>query len=102
MKKKKQKSSKSFFFSIVATIAILAGFYIYQISDFSRISYLASKTTSDIKELKKENSGLKLSISKNKNLIKIEEKVKDQGYDKTSKLNYVVVVDDKSLAANKR
>lgn len=91
MKKKKINNSKIFFISIFTTIAILSGFYIYQISELSHTSYLASQKESDIKEIKKENSGLKLSISKNKNLIDVEEKVKEQGYDKVTKIDYMVI-----------
>lgn len=100
MKKKKNKS-KLVLFSVIATIAILSGFYIYQISELSHTSYLASKVESEIKELKKENSGLKLSISKNKNLLEIEEKVKEQGYEKVSKIDYVVV-EEANLASSQK
>jgi len=99
--KKKNNRSGLFFFSIIATIAILSGFYIYQISELSHTSYLASKTESEIKELKKENSGLKLSISKNKNLITLEEKVKEQGYEQVNKVNYMVIKDN-NLASSQR
>ena len=54
-----------------------------------------------IKEIKKENSGLKLSISKNKNLAIIEEKVKEQGYNQETMINYVIVTDN-NLASNQR
>jgi cell division protein FtsL len=100
MKKKKLNNSKIFFVSIITTIAVLSGFYIYQISELSHTSYLASQKESDIKEIKKENSGLKLSISKNKNLIDVEEKVKEQGYDKVTKIDYMVI--ERSTVASRK
>ncbi|MDD4409272.1 MAG: hypothetical protein PHW52_01305 [Candidatus Pacebacteria bacterium] len=99
--KKKKSGPKIFFFAIITTIAILGGFYIYQISELSHTSYLASQKESEIKEIKKENSGLKLSISKNKNLAIIEEKVKEQGYNQETMINYVIVTDN-NLASNQR
>lgn len=92
--KKKKNNSKAFFISVIGVITLLAGFYIYQISEMSHVSYLASKKESEIKELKKENSGLKLSISKNKNLVSVEEKIKEQGYNKVNKIDYVVISGD--------
>jgi hypothetical protein len=66
----------------------------------SHTSYLASQKEQEIKELKKENSGLKLSISKNKNLIDIEEKAKEQGYDQVSKINYMIIGETNLASSN--
>jgi cell division protein FtsL len=89
--KRKKNNSKLFFISIIGVITVLTGFYIYQISEMSHISYLANKKETEIKELKKENSGLKLSISKNKNLVSVEEKISEQGYNKVNKIDYIVI-----------
>jgi hypothetical protein len=44
-----------------------------------------------MKELKKDIAELKLSVNKDRNLQNLEEKVIEQGFQKVSKLNYIVV-----------
>ncbi|MDD5639520.1 MAG: hypothetical protein PHR47_01790 [Candidatus Pacebacteria bacterium] len=89
--KKKKNQAKSFFLLIIVAIISLTGLYVFQISEMSRVSYLASSKEIEIDSLKKENSGLKLSISKNKNLMSVEERIKEKGYDKVGKINYMIV-----------
>jgi len=99
--KKKRDQSKLFFCLVITSIVALTGFYVFQISEMSRVSYLASSKQSEIDSLKKENSGLKLSISKSKNLISIEDRIKDKGYDKVGKINYMIAPSN-TVAANQK
>ncbi|MCK9393849.1 MAG: hypothetical protein WCX30_02065 [Candidatus Paceibacterota bacterium] len=99
--KKKKNQTKLFFLLIIVVIVTLTGLYVFQISEMSRVSYLASNKEVEIDSLKKENSGLKLSISKNKNLVSVEERIKEKGYDKVGKINYMVVSGN-TVAANQK
>lgn len=99
--KKKKNQPKLFFCFIVTAIIVLTGFYVFQVSEMSRISYLVSSAQGEIDSLKKENSGLKLSISQNKNLMTVEDKIKEKGYDKVGKINYMVTPGD-TVATNQK
>jgi len=99
--KKRKNQPKIFFCFIVVAIVALTGLYVFQISEMSRVGYLVSRVQGEIDSLKKENSGLKLSISQNKNLMTVEEKIKEQGYNKMGKINYMIAPGD-TVAANQK
>jgi len=86
------KTDSQRFFIISAALTILfACFYIFQIVKYTETSYFVGERTETINELKKENAQLKLSVNKDRNLQNLEEKVLQQGFEKVSKLNYIVV-----------
>jgi hypothetical protein len=69
----------------------LVCFYVFQVVKLTESGYIKGEKETFIKELKKEVAEMKLSVSKDSNLINIEEKVKEEGFEKVSKLNYIVV-----------
>jgi hypothetical protein len=86
------KNDSQKFFMIIAIIALaLVCFYVFQVVKLTESGYIKGEKETSIKELKKEVAELKLSVSKDSNLINIEEKVREEGFEKVSKLNYIVV-----------
>jgi len=91
-------TSQRFFTVAVLAAAVLVCFYIFQVVKLTEAGYLRGQKESMITDLKKQTAELKLAVSKDRNLVNIEEKVAEQGFEKASKLNYIVV-SDASLAA---
>lgn len=77
---------------------VLVCFYVFQVVKLTEAGYLRGEKESLIKSLKEETAELKLAVSKDRNLVNIEEKVSEQGFEKINKLNYIVVPDN-SLAS---
>jgi hypothetical protein len=86
-----KNNSKKFFMIIVMVSLALVCFYVFQVVKLTESGYIKGERETAIKELKKEVAELKLSVSKDRNLINIEEKVLGAGFEKVSKLNYIVV-----------
>jgi hypothetical protein len=88
------KNDSQRFFMIITMIALaLVCFYVFQVVKLTESGYIKGEKETSIKELKKEVAELKLSVSKSRNLINIEEKVLGAGFEKVSKLNYIVISD---------
>ena len=86
------KTDTQKFFIVSAALTLLfACFYIFQIVKYTETSYFIGERTEAMKELKKDIAELKLSVNKDRNLQNLEEKVIEQGFQKVSKLNYIVV-----------
>ncbi|MFZ3054421.1 MAG: hypothetical protein WA091_00345 [Minisyncoccales bacterium] len=83
--------SQRFFTIAVILILVLVCFYVFQVVKLTEAGYLRGERESSIKDLKKENAELKLAVSKDRNLVNIEEKVVAEGYEKVSKFNYIIV-----------
>lgn len=86
-----KNTSQRFFMIIIMASLALVCFYVFQVVKLTESGYVKGERESAIKELKKEVAGLKLSVSKDRNLINIEEKIKEEGFEKVSKVNYIVV-----------
>ncbi|MFA5310493.1 MAG: hypothetical protein WC386_02275 [Candidatus Paceibacterota bacterium] len=87
-------------FFIIATILafVLVCFYVFQVVKLTEAGYIRGERESLIKDLKKETAELKLAVSKDRNLVNIEEKVVAEGYEKVNKFDYIIVPEN-SLAA---
>jgi ATP-dependent protease HslVU (ClpYQ) ATPase subunit len=90
--------SRRFFTISILMALVLVCFYIFQVVKLTEAGYLRGERESLIRDLKKETAELKLAVSKDRNLVNIEEKVSEEGFQKINKLNYIVVPDN-SLAA---
>ena len=75
--------------TIIATALIC--FYVFQIVKLTEAGYIKGEKEAAIKELRKENAELKIAISKDRNLSNFEEKVLTEGFQKVSKVNYIVI-----------
>jgi hypothetical protein len=84
-------SSQRFFFLASALILFLACFYVFQIVKLTEMNYLVGQKESQEKELKKETAQLELSVSRSSNLTNFESKITEEGYQKISSINYIVV-----------
>lgn len=83
--------SQRFFAISILLASILVCFYIFQVVKLTEAGYLRGEKETAINELKKETAELKLSVSKEGNLVNVEEKVLAEGYQKVSNLDYIVV-----------
>jgi|WetSurMetagenome_2_1015567.scaffolds.fasta_scaffold701838_1 hypothetical protein len=83
--------SRKFFTISILLAFVLVCFYVFQVVKLTEAGYAKGERETSIKALKKETAELKLAVSKDRNLINIEEKVVAEGYQKISKLNYIVV-----------
>jgi len=93
------KTDSQRFFTVAVLLAfVLVCFYVFQVVKLTEAGYIRGEREALIKDLKKENAELKLAVSKDRNLVNIEEKVVAEGFQKVSKFNYIVVPET-SLAA---
>ncbi|MFA5714713.1 MAG: hypothetical protein WC998_03150 [Candidatus Paceibacterota bacterium] len=80
------------FFTICAILSVaMVCFYVFQVVKLTETGYARGEKEAIIKNLKKETAELKLTVSKGRNLVNVEEKVLEEGYQKVSKLEYIVV-----------
>jgi hypothetical protein len=86
-----KNDSQRFFMIIIMASLILVCFYVFQVVKLTESGYIKGERETAIRELKKDVAELKLSVSKDRNLINIEEKVLSEGFEKVSKLSYIVV-----------
>jgi len=86
-----KNDSQRFFMIIVMVALALVCFYVFQVVKLTESGYIKGERETAISDLKKEVAGLRLAVSKERNLINIEEKVLGAGFEKVSKLNYIVV-----------
>lgn len=86
-----KNSSQRFFMILSITALALVCFYIFQVIKLTESGYIKGERETAISELKKEVAQLKVEVSKSQNLINIEEKVSEEGFQKVSKVNYIVV-----------
>lgn len=84
-------TSQRFFTIAILMAAVLVCFYIFQVVKLTEAGYLRGQKESLITDLKKQTAELKLAVSKDRNLVNIEDKVAEQGFEKVSKMNYIVV-----------
>lgn len=84
------KNDSQRFFIIITMMALaLVCFYVFQVVKLTESGYIKGERETAIRELKKEVAELKLSVSKDRNLINIEEKVLGAGFEKVSKISYI-------------
>jgi hypothetical protein len=86
------KTNSQRFFTICAILSVtMVCFYVFQVVKLTETGYIRGEKDAIIKNLKKETAELKLTVSKGRNLVNVEEKVLEEGYQKVSKLEYIVV-----------
>jgi hypothetical protein len=73
---------------VMASLALVC-FYVFQVVKLTESGYIKGEKETTISELKKEVTGLRLAVSKDRNLINIEEKVVGAGFEKVSKISYI-------------
>jgi len=88
-----KNDSQRFFTIIVMAALALVCFYVFQVVKLTESGYIKGEKETSIQQLKKDVAEMKLSVSKDRNLINIEEKVAQEGFEKISKVNYIVVSD---------
>jgi len=94
-------SSASFFeidWKIVCIIGFLASlpllvFYVWQINDLTRGSYLVSSYEKQISQLSDENKNLQVSFAENSFLGQILQKARDLNFQKVVSVKYVQIPD---------
>lgn len=86
-----KNNSQRFFMMITLVSLALVCFYVFQVVKLTESGYIKGEREATIKELRKEVSLLKVSVSKDRNLVNIEEKVLEEGFEKMSELSYIVV-----------
>ena len=79
--------------SILFSLSLLIFFYLFQVIKMSETAYQIGQNITKIENLKKENANLKLSISQQKNLKDVEEKIIEEGFLKISEntRNYIII-----------
>ena len=83
--------SQRFFKISILLVTVLVCFYVFQVVKLTEAGYIRGENDAKIKELKKETAELRLLVSKDRNLVNIEEKVLEEGFQKVSKFNYILV-----------
>lgn len=86
--KKKTKLLSVLLFSF---IVFLAGIYILQVIDSGEKKYMIGVKQKELSLIEKENSSLKLAVSKNVNLNNVNTKIKELGYAKTGKFEFIII-----------
>ena len=71
----------------------------FQTIDSGRTNYLINEKESELVLLEEETSDLKLAVSKTSNLNNLEEKVKEMGYAKMGKIDFINI-SSSSVAIN--
>jgi len=65
--------------------------YVFQVSQMSQASYEIGQSQSQLESSKKEVASLEASLLQNSTLDKYEQKLNELGYQKISRIDYVVV-----------
>jgi len=84
-------------------ISVLLGFYLFQVSEVVKLSYLIKVYNSEFKKISEENSNLKVNSATLLSLNNAEKKVGDLGFVKVSNILYIPVSPDylvKNFAQN--
>jgi len=76
---------------LVSLIVLLSGIYVFQVIESGEKKYLIGSKQKELILIEKENSSLKLAVSKNTKLTDINTKVKELGYAKTGKFEFIVI-----------
>jgi hypothetical protein len=73
------------------SILVLTGFTIYQLVDMSNQKYTITQMENENVVLEEGISDLRVDLSKNSTLNDVEEKIAEQGYEKISDIEYIIV-----------
>lgn len=91
--KKAKTSSQRFFLASTILILSLACFYVFQIVKLTEANYLMGSKETDEKLLKQDIAKLELSVTKDRSLKNFEARASEEGYQKISNINYIVVTE---------
>ena len=99
MTKRSKRKKNLVLASILFSLSLLTFFYLFQVIKMSETAYQIGQNITKIENLKKENANLKLSISQQKNLKDVEEKIIEEGFLKISeKTRNYIIIPEMSLA----
>ncbi len=93
------KNKKLFYGLMLISFSILLGLVTYEIVDVSEKSCLISNLQVENKDIEKEVSKLKVSLSQSTSLNNFEDKIKEQGFEEVSKLEYIIVSSNGDIAS---
>jgi hypothetical protein len=94
-----RKKSKLLFTSLFFLTILFSGIYIYQVVEMGKTKYFIGKKEKELTLLKEENNDLRLAISKNGNLNTVENQIKELGYLKIGKVDFLIIPSS-SIASN--
>ena len=80
-------------------VTCILGISIFQITDIAEKSYYIGEIQSQNKEVEKEISTLKVSLSQNISLDNLENKILEQGFEEIGKIDYIMVSSSGELAS---
>jgi hypothetical protein len=84
---------KFFWVLIFVLIGILLIFYIFQVSAFAKEAYLIKNYEKKLKEIAEEKKKLEIEFSKLNSLENMEILVKNLGFEKVKKVDYIRVLE---------
>jgi hypothetical protein len=76
---------------LISSIVFLSGIYVFQVIESGKTNYLIGEKHKELNLLEEETNNLKLAVSKNSNLNKIEDKISELGYSKMGSFDYLII-----------
>jgi hypothetical protein len=84
----------------IILITFLLIFYVFQVNEMTRGSYLIKNDEKKITELSNENKNLQISLSQTNSLENLEKAVCGLGYTKVEKVKYIQILEGKVVKIN--
>ena len=78
----------------ISLISVLLGFYLFQVSEVVKLSYLIKVYSSEAKKISEENSELQVKAAGLFSLDNAERKVGNLGFVKVSRVRYIPISSD--------
>lgn len=72
-------------------VIFMVGIYVFQVIESGKINYNIGQNQEKLTLLEEETSNLKLVASKTSNLNNIESKIKELGYAKMGKIDFITI-----------
>jgi len=72
-------------------IVMLSAIYVIQVIELGKINFLLGRQEKNVSLLREESDNLKLAVSKSGSLNNLEEKIREQGYLKVGKIDFLVI-----------
>lgn len=84
---------------LLLVTSLLLGLTIFQITDVSSKSYSLGLIQDENKSIKKEIATLRVSLSQSTALDNFEEKILEEGFEQTTKFEYIMVSSNGDIAS---